>query len=829
MQKLIPLLLIAVLLAGTSSLAEPFYLPYYYPQSDFLVRTPGSAGDASGAFFNPAVWGMMKGPEAQFFWNDQDDDSLKLKNWALMLGGKGIGFTVQHWDYGEVEFDRFNNPYITRHALKDYTIGFGGGDEQESFGIAYSWSRGTQGPGMMRNNVLSFGSLQRPNRYASISFVGSYALKDKDLRGVLDLGIRPLGTNMLTLYGDAAMGSKDRFEDVLWAAGASVEPLPGIAIVGKYFQGGSYMAGLSLTVSGFTGSALPHFDKDSEQTYTTYGVRIGFPKPDLITNRVMKDKMYLNMKFDNAIKYQRYKLFDNKGHTLVELLETLDMVKNDPRVGGLAIKITEDMYSSPEIIWEVREKIKDIQTTGKKVVVFFERGGMMQYYLASVADKVMVDPQISATMLGFNFGRSYYKNMLGKLGIGFDEWRFFKYKSAAEGLSRTDMSDADREQRGELANDFYDVYREDICQSREITHDEFDHIVNNVGILSADSLISYKLADTTGRWDDIGDYIKSLEGKDRKRIGRLGLTAMQPQYDEWGIKPRVAVIYALGVCSMNSGINARRLGPVIKRARENKHIKAVVFRADSPGGDALPSDIVAVELKKTAEEKPVIVSQGQVAGSGGYWISMYGDKIVVSPWTITGSIGVIGGWLYNDGFNEKLGLSYDHVQKGDHADLGRGALLPIIGAGIPDRNLTPEEREVMEKNIRLMYKDFVTMVSEGRDMTYDEVHEVAQGRVWSGTDGIEKGLVDELGGLEHAIKLARDAAEIDPDRRIEIVEMPQKGVINPRMFSSGMLGIKLRHPELETGDPDLDYVRMLIQAEGRPLMMVPPDMYLFWK
>jgi len=822
--KFIPLLF-AVLLAGASLSAEPYYLPQYYPQSDFLVRTPGSAGDASGAFFNPAVWGMMKGPEAQFFWNDLEDDSLNRKNWALMLGGKDIGFTVQHWDYGTVD----GSGNITRHALKDYTIALAGGDEAESFGVSYTWSRGTQSAGMERNNVLSFGSLQRPDRHVSIGFVGSYALKNKDLRGVLDLGVRPVGSNILTLFGDASMGGKDRFEDVLWAAGASLEPLPGIALVGKYFQGGSYMAGLSLTIGGFTGSALPHFDKDGNGTYNSYGVRLGFPKPDLITNRVMKDKMYLNMKFDNAIKYQRYKMFDRKGHTLVELLETLDMAKDDPRVGGLAIKITEEMHSSPEVIWEVREKIRDLQASGRKVVVFLERGGMMQYYLASVADRVMVDPECTMMMLGFNFGRSYYRNMLDKLGIGFDEWRFFKYKSAAEGLSRTSMSDADREQLGELVNDYYDLYRADICASRGITDEEFDHIVNNVGILSADSLISYQLADTTGRWDDIGDYIKSIEGKGRKRIGRMGLTAMQPRFDEWGIRPRVAVIYGLGPCSMNSGINARRLGPVIKRAREDKRIKAVVFRADSPGGDILPSDIVAAELKKTAEKKPVIVSQGMVAGSGGYWISMYGDKIVASPWTITGSIGVIGGWLYNDGFNRKLGLSYDHVQRGDHADLGRGALLPLIGAGLPDRNLTTEERSTVEKNIRQWYRDFVTKVSEGRHMDYDKVHEVAQGRIWSGADGLEKGLVDELGGLEHAIDLAREAAEIDPGRRIEIVEMPSKGVINPRMFGANVLGLKLHSLGIEIDDPDLDYIRMLIQAEGRPLAMVPPDMYLFWK
>ncbi|MDP8237523.1 MAG: signal peptide peptidase SppA [Candidatus Hatepunaea meridiana] len=817
MKKLLIVVFAIVTFASLLSAEEPFYIPKYYPQSDFLAGTPGSSGNASGGFFNPAVWGILKGPEMQFFWNDLEDDSLSPKNWTFITGSPGSGFSVQHWDYGELV-----GTEIVRHSLYDYQIAFGGGDDATSFGLAYNWSRGTQRPGMERDDVLSFGSLNRPCRYGSIGFVSQYALNNKDLRGILDVGIRPLGTPMLTLFGDAAMTNNERFKDVKWAAGLSVEPLPGISVVGKLFQGGSYTAGLTFSVGSVAASFLPHFDKDNEQTYSTYGVRVGFPKPDMITEKVMKDKFYLNLKFDNAIKYQRYKYFDKKGHTLTELLKTLNNAKDDPRIGGLVIKITEDMYASPELIWEVREKMNELKAEGKKIVVFLERGGMMEYYLASVADNIMVDPECSVDILGFDFGKTYYRNLLDTLGIGVEEFRYFKYKSAFESISRTDMSEGDREQLKALADGFYDIYRSDICDSREISHKDFDHIVNDVSFLNADSLLKYNLVDTTGRWDEMDDWIKSInDGKGRKRIGRMAHNAMLPQFDEWGIKPRVAIIYGLGVCAMNYGLNARRLGPVIKRARENKHIKAVVFRADSPGGDILPSDIVALELKKTAEKKPVIVTQGQVAGSGGYWISMYGDKILASPWTITGSIGVIGGFLYNDGFNEKYGLSFDHVQAGKHADMGRGVRVPFVGS-LPDRNLTEEELASVERVIKGYYQDFLGKVAEGRDMTKEEVHEVAQGRIWTGTDGKKEKLIDEIGGMEMAIQMARDAAGIRPDQKIDIVEMPRKGSFNPSMFQPKLLGIKLYQPEVPTGNADIDYIRMMVEMKKRPFVMMAP-------
>ncbi|MBU2471907.1 MAG: S49 family peptidase, partial [Bacteroidetes bacterium] len=217
------------------------------------------------------------------------------------------------------------------------------------------------------------------------------------------------------------------------------------------------------------------------------------------------------------------------------------------------------------------------------------------------------------------------------------------------------------------------------------------------------------------------------------------------------------------------------------------------------------------------EKKPVIISQGYVAASGGYWLSMYGDTIVAAPNTITGSIGVIGGWLYNKGLKDTLGMSTDFVKVGKHADLGFGFRLPFIGVGIPDRNMTDEERSKVELMIKTMYKEFVTKVASGRKKQFDDIEPIAQGRVWSGYDGKQNGLVDVLGGLEIAIQIARDRAGICPKQDVKIVEYPEKGLIDMSFLQPKLFGVSIED------DPILNYIKFRLQHNGQPMPMLPID------
>jgi len=285
---------------------------------------------------------------------------------------------------------------------------------------------------------------------------------------------------------------------------------------------------------------------------------------------------------------------------------------------------------------------------------------------------------------------------------------------------------------------------------------------------------------------------------------------------------------------MDSGINARKLERIFAKLRNDKNVKAVVLRVDSPGGDGLASDVVDQAVRKCKEKKPVFVSQGGVAASGGYWISMNGTEIFADPTTVTASIGVIGGWIWNKGIGEKLGLTSDHVKIGDHADLGFGISLPLTGIPIPDRNLTSDERAEVKEEFMLGYNGFVEKVAAGRNMEPEAVHEVAQGRVFSGIDGKSKGLVDKIGGLDLAIQAAKAAAGLDPDDQVAIVEYPKIGLINwAGLFGQSQPIPYLRAPvkdaELNAEswgrDYELTYIKALLKSYGRPLYMMPPGVY----
>jgi protease-4 len=399
----------------------------------------------------------------------------------------------------------------------------------------------------------------------------------------------------------------------------------------------------------------------------------------------------------------------------------------------------------------------------------------------------------------------------------------FKYKSAVEVLSREQMSDADREQRQALIDGFYEVVRGDICASRKFAPADFDKLINEQVFYMPKQAVAAGLVDTLARWNALEEILKKTTGGKKYLIEAGDLAQVKALRPVWGPRPRIAVVYGLGACEMESGINAVKLEQIFKKLTEDAQIKAVVFRVDSPGGAILPSDIVAEALKKCAAKKPVIVSQGQVAGSGGYWISMNADTIVAAPQTITGSIGVIGGWLWNERLGAKLGLTSDFVKVGDHADLTFGITLPLLGMQIPDRNLTPEERTKIVAVIQEWYQEFKTKVAQGRQLTAEAVEDVAQGRVWTGKAGKEKGLVDELGGLEIAIHLARKAAHLPDKEDIALVEYPKPGLFNPEIFMPKLLGVKVKLP---TADQELEFLKIIARNPGQPVILLSPDFYI---
>jgi protease-4 len=780
-------------------------IPLYHGEYDFLLTSPGSMGCGLYGFVNPAMTRFADRPDIYFSWSDQAGEWDDFDRWGIFTA-----VPAPRLSFGAIR--REDDP----GSVTDYRISTAFGTRASAIGFGYGWSSGdTEAYG--RTNVWTVGSVSRMSPYVSTAIWGTFATSGGARQGVYDVGVRPLGDEKITLFGDFAVRDGQRLEDGTWSAGLALEPLPGVRLTGRYFDSEAFSVGLSFSLGRISLTSQSHFDDEQEHSYNTYGVRLGSMDRNVIRSFGMRRSRYVRLGMKGPVKYQRFKLFD-RSLTLKGLLRAIDAAREDETVAGIAVN-TSGMMLGREMAWEIREKIAEFKASGGHVVMYVEDVGLNEYHFASVADRIVMDPLGGLFLEGVSMGRTYYKGSLEKMGIAFDEWRFFKYKSAYEAFARESMSDGDREQHKAMAEDFYGIAREEICEARNLDPDRFDRLVNDKWLYEPDEAVELGLVDTVGRWEEVEKMIEAVEGESKDMVGFDRVARYELPHDHyWGEKPRVALIYGLGICAMDEGIKARSLSKIIEKAGNNDEIEAVVFRVDSPGGSGLASDIVADAILKCREKKPFIVSQGGVAASGGYWLSMYADTIVAAPATITGSIGVIGGWFYNQGLKEKLGMDTDLVKIGRHSDVGFGAMIPFLGS-IPDRNLTPDEKDNVKKSIKEAYDDFVERVADGRGMEFEEVHEVGQGRVWTGLAGLDIGLVDVLGGLDTAIDIAKARAGIPADQEVDLIEMPEPPLFNAGMFTPRLFGFAIDTEE----DPVLEYLRFRIEHNGEALPIMSID------
>ncbi len=782
----------------------PQEISLYHARNLFLMGSGSAFNNGLLGFANPANNAMIQKFNARFYWDSQNSSNTDLDSWAFYTAVPGLGFGVQHLE-------------TSGNSVTDYSFSLASGSRRFGTGLAYSWSNGDNSV-FNRSKRLTFGWIYRPLQQLSLGLVTDLSLENDNDETIVEAGLRPFSTHRITLFGDAAFRHGQDLNDAFWTAGAAVEVIPGLNLVGRYFRDDAFTVGLHLSFGGLHFGGQGHVNKDGERTFNTSHFSIGDYLPS-VYKPFLSSKNYVRMNLKGRVDYQKYQWFDSNTQRFMGILQNIRQAADDNRVDVIALNLSA-MRILPEHAWELREALKGAQQKGNKIIIFIDNAEMTGYHLASVADVVMMDPQGSLMLPGYVMSRTYLKGTLEKLGLGFDEWRFFKYKSAAEALSRDKMSDADREQRQDFTDDMYEVIRREVSAARDIPKAEFDKLIDESVFFLPDDALETGLVDTLCRWSNLNGVVKSLTQKKRQRLSMRWVKEDANFNPAWGETQKIAVVYALGVCEMDEGINARRLEKVLHKLAQKKSVKAVILRVDSPGGKGMASDYVAEALKKVAEKKPVIVSQGQVAASGGYWISMYADTILAGPTTITGSIGVIGGWVYDKGISGKLGLTSDYVKRGDKADLGQGVRLPLFGLQIPARNLTEAERIRVENVVRQMYDVFVAKVASGRNMSKDEIYEIAEGRIYSGLDGRDNGLVDEIGGLPLAIEMARNMAKIPDNRKYEIVEIPKyKGLFNTNFFSPVSLEKSLQQ------DPAIQFLKMMVDQPGYPLPMLLPGEY----
>ena len=486
----------------------------------------------------------------------------------------------------------------------------------------------------------------------------------------------------------------------------------------------------------------------------------------LVSLPVFSQTMYLELNLNEAKNGNPFA----KTKPPLEVFRVIEKATNDNKVKGIILNISS-IPGDREHLWELRSALEKFKAGGKKICAFISNADIDIYCLASVADKIVMDELGTLSLLGYSVGRGYVQHTLEKLGIGVREMRYFEYKSAAETFTRDSMSDADRRQYNDYLDDIFDLTRSTLKNARNWTDEEFDSYLSEF-LYSARSALSRNLVDRTGRKDALIEAIKEIEGIEKTENIRFSLygdttsslTGAETTYAPPGVgglfrrPPVIAVVYANGQTDMERGMAALTLSRTVRELADKRRVKAIVIRIDSPGGSAEAADHFAEAVRYAKEKKPVVVSMGEVAASGGYWAAMNASHIIATPYTVTGSIGVIGSWFFDNGLNSKLGLNTDTLKRGEHADLLSGILLP-------HRNLTEREEQQYRNYILDVYSVFTEKAAAGRGMDIEKLEAAAQGRIFSGTRALEAGLIDSIGSLLDAIGKARTLAEI-PDRSL---------------------------------------------------------------
>jgi protease-4 len=461
----------------------------------------------------------------------------------------------------------------------------------------------------------------------------------------------------------------------------------------------------------------------------------------------------------------------------LEVFRVIEKAANDDKVQGIILNIAS-INRSRDHLWELRDALENFKSGGKKIIAFISFADMDIYNLASVADKIVMDELGILTMLGYSVNRGYVQRTLEKLGIGVRELRYFEYKSGAEMFSRDSMSEAERRQNNDYLDDIFNLTRDTLMNARNWTDNEFNNILNSEFIYSARSALNRNIVDYTGRQAAVLNAIKDIEGVEITNFVLYGdsvssITGAKVNYAPPGAggifrrPPVIAVVYANGQTDMNMGMSALNLSRTIRELADNNRVRAIVIRINSPGGSAEAADYMDEAVRYAKQKKPVVVSMGQVAASGGYWAAMNASHIVANPYTVTGSIGVIGSWFYDNGLNNRLGLTMDSIQRGNSADLMKGFLLPY-------RNLTVLEEDRYSILLRDIYSIFTGKVAAGRSLDIEAVESVAQGRIFSGIRAQEAGLIDSVGGISDALRIARNLAGIPENKNVRYDEYPKQ-------------------------------------------------------
>ena len=469
---------------------------------------------------------------------------------------------------------------------------------------------------------------------------------------------------------------------------------------------------------------------------------------------------------DAMAAFQSMNFSSAKPVGILKAVKAIENAATDPAIKFVYLNLNQ-MNIGMANLEEVRSALYNFRKSGKPIITYVDNFSQGAYYLASISDKIYMNSDGSGAILGMGSTMMFFKDLLDKLGVEVQLIRHGKFKAAAEQFVASGISKENYEQNKEMIDSIWESWTAEICESRDIDPVEFNRLVDNLELFSAESLKEHGLVDELLTRDELYSTLCNLFGVEKdNELKFVGLS----QYADARVKPnikakgKIAVIYADGEITMSdpAGLSAKKFYPIIRKVSQDSSVKAVVLRVNSPGGDAQAAEILNKELQLLRQSKPLIISMGEYAASGGYWISANSEKIFADNTTITGSIGVFSMAMnYGEGLKKHL--------KVNTVDIGSNAHSTMLN-GI--NSLDAKEVEYMQGMVEDIYTKFTQLVSEGRELPVEYVDEVGQGRVWTGADAIENELVDEKGGIVDAINYAAAAAGLE-DYRIDEYPAPK--------------------------------------------------------
>lgn len=759
--------------------ANPQKVRTYLPTNSVAM-----SDDALSTFFNPAGLGASRALNLYYlrtYHSDYPGDD------AFFVSAPGGGFSMEFANASDdIDFTRYSLSAGRHFGSSLY------------WGTSYSWIN-SDDKDYDKYKSISVGLMYR-RRFFSIGAIGRDLnrpkLNNQKLGPIYDFGlaIRP-GTWRTTLSVDMRKVKEVPGLDFSYAV--EVRPIRELMFRGTYNSDQSYDIRFGINIGHYGIGSANYYEENRK---SNAGVGYFHFSTASLTRPILRKRQFLRMEMEDVDRILR-------------------IAKWDDDVAGAIVQINGSSYGLGKL-QEIRDAILDFKKSGKVVISYLTDCSTGEYIVASACDSILIHPSTYLRLVGIRSERIYYKGLLDKIGVRALLDHIGKYKSASEGFTRENMSEASRENLNSILDDLYDQLTTDIGTDRGWTTEHVKKLIDK-GPYSANEAIRNNLVDEIVYSEGLQHRAKKLAKRDVELVDvREYLNSgLYPQ--NWYVPiPQIAVIEAKGMMVTGESfidpftgtqvMGADTIARAIRNTRNNDAIKAVVLRIDSGGGLVIAADIIWNELLQLTVKKPLIVSMGDIAGSGGYYIAVPADVIVAEPGTITGSIGVIGGKYSTHGLYDKLGINKEIIKRGKHAD---------IYSNYNDYSL--EEQEIIKKQIKEIYDDFVSKVTRGRKhLMRVDVEKVSQGLVWTGRQAKEIGLIDELGGLSKALSIAQIKAGLQT-KQVEIVRLPKRPLLFQLLGNIQLISTN-KIPQLQLVQNDT-YKLIDILLKYRIFLLTPYD------